>query len=88
MVRVAQVVDGVDERRTRFRRSAATKVAQLLGRSGVEPEVHVEHVELVSVVEHPLGLERCGRPPRGGFGPSWEYRSGTRVTSSPSGSAR
>ena len=73
MVRVAQVVDGVDERRT-GPAQRCHEVAQLLGRSGVEPEVHVEHVELVSVVEHPLGLERCGRPPRGGFGPSWEYR--------------
>ena len=47
VVRVAQVVDGVDERLARARAGPPTSSRELLGRAGVEPELQVEDVELV-----------------------------------------
>jgi hypothetical protein len=62
VVRVAQVVDREDQRTPRDAQRLDDGL-QLGGRTRVEPEVHVEDVELVGVVSDPSRLEHRRRPP-------------------------
>lgn len=62
VVRVAQVMDGLDEWTPR-RAEDVDDVLHVAGRSGVEAEVHVVDVEVVGARREPVGLERRWRPP-------------------------
>ena len=73
VVRVPQVVDGVDEALAPGSQGV-DQLAELLGRARVEPELQVEDVELV--LRHPLRAEHHRRPPLLGGRPARPVRVG------------